>query len=65
VVWGGFGLGGLDPDRGIHAAVDALPWLAEHPQLIIGTTLASPACGSSARSGTAASTSAAARSASC
>ncbi len=26
-------------DRGIHAAVDALPWLAEHPQLIIATTL--------------------------
>ena len=27
-------------DRGIHAAVDAVPWLAEHPQLIIATTLA-------------------------
>src|SRR6476619_4769852 len=26
-------------DRGIHAAVDALPWLAEHPQLIIGSSL--------------------------
>jgi predicted metal-binding membrane protein len=27
-------------DRGIHAAVAALPWLAEHPQVIIATTLA-------------------------
>ena len=27
-------------DRGVHAAVDALPWLAEHPQLIVATTLA-------------------------
>ena len=26
-------------DRGIHAAVDALPWLAAHPQLILGATL--------------------------
>ncbi len=39
VVWGAFGLGAWVADRGIHAAVDALPWLAEHPQLIIGTTL--------------------------
>src|SRR4029434_6065699 len=26
-------------DRGIHAAVDATPWLAEHPRLILGSTL--------------------------
>ena len=38
-VWGAFGLGAWLADRGVHAAVDALPWLAEHPQLIIGTTL--------------------------
>jgi predicted metal-binding membrane protein len=40
LVWGAFGLAAWIGDRGIHAAVDALPWLAEHPQLIIGTTLA-------------------------
>jgi predicted metal-binding membrane protein len=39
VVWASFGLAAWVFDRGIHAAVDALPWLAEHPQLIIGTTL--------------------------
>ncbi len=39
IVWGGFGLAAWVLDRGIHAGVDALPWLAEHPQLIIGTTL--------------------------
>lgn len=40
VVWAAFGLGAWVLDRGIHAAVDAQPWLAAHPQLIIGTTLA-------------------------
>jgi predicted metal-binding membrane protein len=40
VVWGAFGLAAWIADRGIHAAVDAIPWLAEHPQVIIGTTLA-------------------------
>jgi predicted metal-binding membrane protein len=40
VVWGAFGLAAWVADRGIHAAVDALPWLAEHPQIIIATTLA-------------------------
>jgi predicted metal-binding membrane protein len=40
LVWGAFGLAAWIADRGIHAAVDALPWLAEHPQLIIATTLA-------------------------
>ena len=39
VVWGGFGAAAWVLDRGIHAAVDAVPWLAEHPQLIIATTL--------------------------
>jgi predicted metal-binding membrane protein len=38
-VWTLFGAGAWLLDRGIHAAVDAWPWLAEHPQLIIGTTL--------------------------
>ena len=41
VVWAGFGLAAWVLDRGIHAAVDVLPWLAAHPQLIIGTTLLS------------------------
>jgi predicted metal-binding membrane protein len=38
-VWAGFGLGAWLLDRGIHAAVDALPWLAAHPQLILAATL--------------------------
>ena len=38
-VWTAFGAGAWLLDRGIHAGVDAWPWLAEHPQLIIGTTL--------------------------
>jgi predicted metal-binding membrane protein len=40
LVWGAFGLAAWIADRGIHAAVDAVPWLAEHPQIIIATTLA-------------------------
>ncbi len=40
LVWGAFGLAAWVADRGIHAAVDAMPWLAEHPQIIIATTLA-------------------------
>jgi predicted metal-binding membrane protein len=39
VVWTGFGFAAWVLDRGIHAAVDTLPWLAEHPQLILGATL--------------------------
>jgi predicted metal-binding membrane protein len=39
LVWGAFGLAAWIADRGIHAAVDALPWLAAHQQLIIATTL--------------------------
>ena len=38
-VWAGFGLAAWGLDRGIHAAVDAVPWLATHPQLILGATL--------------------------
>ena len=40
LVWGGFGLVAWIADRGIHAAVETVPWLAEHPQVIIATTLA-------------------------
>jgi len=40
LVWGAFGLAAWLADRVVHAAVDALPWLAEHPQIIIATTLA-------------------------
>jgi predicted metal-binding membrane protein len=39
-VWSSFGAAAWLLDRGIHAAVDAWPWLAAHPQLIIATTLA-------------------------
>lgn len=39
-IWGAFGLAAWILDRGIHAAVDASPWLAQHPQLIMGSTLA-------------------------
>jgi predicted metal-binding membrane protein len=38
-IWTAFGLGAWLLDRGIHAGVDAVPWLAEHPQVIIGSTL--------------------------
>jgi predicted metal-binding membrane protein len=40
LVWGAFGLGAWLADRGVHAAVDAMPWLASHPQVIMATTLA-------------------------
>ena len=39
IVWGAFGLAAWVLDRGIHAAVDAMPWLAAHPRLILGSTL--------------------------
>jgi len=39
VVWAAFGLAAWVLDRGIHAGVDVVPWLAAHPQLIIGGTL--------------------------
>ncbi len=38
-IWGGFGLAAWIGDRAIHAAVEALPWLADHPEVIIATTL--------------------------
>jgi len=38
-VWSAFGAAAWLLDRGIHAAVDAWPWLAAHPQLILGSTL--------------------------
>jgi predicted metal-binding membrane protein len=38
-VWGAFGLAAWLLDRAVHAAVAALPWLAAHPQLILGATL--------------------------
>ncbi len=37
--WWAFGVVAYIGDRGIHAGVDAIPWLAEHPQLIAGGTL--------------------------
>jgi predicted metal-binding membrane protein len=39
LVWGGFGLVAWVLDRGVHAAVTSVPWLAEHPQVIIAATL--------------------------
>lgn len=39
LAWAGFGLAAWIADLGVHAAVAALPWLAEHPQLILGATL--------------------------
>ncbi|HEV8699269.1 MAG TPA: DUF2182 domain-containing protein [Candidatus Limnocylindrales bacterium] len=38
-IWTAFGLTAWLLDRGIHAAVDTVPWLAQHPQVIIGSTL--------------------------
>jgi predicted metal-binding membrane protein len=39
LVWGAFGLGAWVADRWVHAAVDAMPWLAAHPHLLIAATL--------------------------
>jgi predicted metal-binding membrane protein len=39
MVWAGFGFVAWTADRIVHAAVEALPWLAERPQLIVGATL--------------------------
>ena len=39
LVWAGFGLGAWLADRGVHAAVDGLPWLRAHPELILAATL--------------------------
>jgi len=38
-VWAGFGFAAWIADRGVHAAIEAIPWLASYPQLIIATTL--------------------------
>jgi len=39
LIWAGFGLVAWVADRAVHGAVEALPWLAEHPEIIIGATL--------------------------
>ena len=39
LVWGAFGLAAWAADRVVHAAVDALPWLAAHPEVILAGTL--------------------------
>ena len=39
LVWAGFGFAAWAADRVVHSAVEALPWLAARPQLIIGATL--------------------------
>jgi predicted metal-binding membrane protein len=38
-IWAAFGVMAWVLDRGVHAAVALIPPLAEHPQLIVGTTL--------------------------
>lgn len=38
--WTAFGLIAWTLDRAVHAGVDTVPWLAEHPQLIAASTLA-------------------------
>jgi predicted metal-binding membrane protein len=40
LAWTAVGLAAWGLDRGIHAAVDAVPWLAAHPQVILASTLA-------------------------
>ena len=39
LVWAAFGFVAWAADRAVHAAVDALPWLAAHPELILAATL--------------------------
>lgn len=39
LVWAAFGLAAWAADRGVHAAVEAVPWLAANPKLIIAATL--------------------------
>ena len=39
VTWTAFGVAAWVLDRGIHAAVEASPWLAEHPQVNNATSL--------------------------
>jgi predicted metal-binding membrane protein len=38
-VWAAFGLSAWLFDRLVHAGVDAIPWLARHPQVIVAPTL--------------------------
>lgn len=40
LVWTAFGFGAWVLDRAVHDAIEATPWLAAHPQLILGATLA-------------------------
>jgi predicted metal-binding membrane protein len=40
LAWTAFGLAAFFFDVGVHATVNHSPWLAEHPWLIAGTTLA-------------------------
>ncbi len=37
-IWTGFGVAAWLGDRAIHAAVDAVPWLAENPRIILAGT---------------------------
>ena len=39
VAWSAFGVLAWTLDRVVHAVVDATPWLAAHPELIVGSTL--------------------------
>jgi len=36
--WTAFGLAAWTADRVVHAAVDAVPWLAAHPQVVLAAT---------------------------
>ena len=38
VTWSGFGLAAWLGDRGIHAAIDTIPWLSENPRFILAGT---------------------------
>ncbi len=39
VIWTGFGFAAWVADRAVHEAVESVPWLADHPQVIIAATL--------------------------
>jgi predicted metal-binding membrane protein len=38
-IWTAFGLAAWVADRAVHGAVESVPWLAAHPQVIIAATL--------------------------
>lgn len=40
VTWAGFGLVAWVGDRGVHALVDAVPWLSANPRLVLAATFA-------------------------